>query len=325
MQLDANTYKTPRTPAITFPSIHMPVEWPKAQSDKCCLFEAINLVGSGMNGVAWTGHELCAMYWLQSPEWAEAQRLRYLSNHRTTKAPPPPRSLASPSYDRPKPPPPSFDAHIIAKNNYDAARLHSQQVDAEQRLWEANLQAHDRLQRAVEWLAQKCRDSKLTAFARLAIGGALFRVGSWEWNVDDPLKSIVSAGGHTRIFSEFDRSRSYPSYLFFDRADLGRVIATLAHVPASIAMADLEKLSPYIRFAVSLAKANGFTAPDKRQSKKMRQNLIRAAWAEAMPGIMMSDTQVDALALVMGWPNQSAIENGLTGPKRRKNTPQSKG
>lgn len=86
-------FKTARTRVITFPMVDFPSSWPKADSGKCSIFEAIVQVGRAKYGPAWTNTELCAFYWTDQPEEAEARR--GAMSKLPVRKPPPPESLAS--------------------------------------------------------------------------------------------------------------------------------------------------------------------------------------------------------------------------------------
>ena len=328
--MNARAYKTARIAAIAYADIGRPSGWPKASSEKCCVFDAINLVGNAMYGDAWTGHELCAMIWPESPQAAEIQRQKFapqaISTSSTAPVPRPrvPQSIAAAQYVRTAPTPVlavPHDAHVKSMELHFAVKLHSVAVIEEQKLWEANNEELKRLIGAVDWLAQRSRDDELPSFARQTTGGPLFKLDCSEWNIEYPIHYFVSNGGPIRMFVELCLFRPVASFIFFNRLDVDRVIATLEHAPVIISMADLTELSPYIRLAVSLAKSYGLSSPDKTKSQKQRNQLVRTAWADAMPGITISNAQVNALVLVMGWPNQKAIERGMRGPQQRKNTP----
>ena len=154
-------FRTPRSPAITFPTIGSVDTWPKAESSKCCIFEAVNIVGRAQFREKWTGAELMSLVWIESPETAEARQseltiLSALQAKRVTSAPRPfpsigayqriSRRTASIEAD-------AFELHVHAFRQHTVSVMRRDALKNEQRAWVHNSVTFARLKATVErWL-----------------------------------------------------------------------------------------------------------------------------------------------------------------------------
>lgn len=186
-----------------------------------------------------------------------------------------------------------------------------------ERKWEANRSATLRLQRTVEWMAQCCRDGALASYARLRIGGGLWPVSDWEWNVDAPLDQFVRDGGPKRHFPKFQHTGPYEAYLFFRRADLEALFDRLALAPLRVSDTDLSNLSPYLQFAVRLALKKQYFTKDQCETSAVREAEIRAMWKDAMGDVPMTKNVVQMIARVIGFPDPLAIQRGKKGGRAK--------
>ncbi len=307
---------TQKRPLISHPDIANPAKWPKADSGRCCIFEAVNIVGGAMFGDAWDQRELTASHWPLSPIDAAKNA------NRPTRAPPPPsRSIVSPHNPGPstnEAEAKSSDAHVLAFALHKEIVERARQIESEQALWEANKRATERLARAVEWLAQQCRDGVLKSHWRLASGGLVLQMLPSDWNVDDPLASFLPEGGYERWERGTAGLFKSKVYIFLERDELTKAVSTFAHAPVLVREQDLAMLSPLLRLAIKLALKNGYTSPERQQTEDVRKAEVRAAWAAAMPDVPDSGNNVEAIARVMGFPNTKAIRQGQLGQKARK-------
>jgi len=295
-------YKTPREPLLD-PKFASSEGWPKAQSSKMSIFEAVLVVGAAKFGEEWTGTELQALRWPVEPK--EAHRLsRERSERMVSKAPSPPDRLSRfQDEGRPKvlfgP-----DAHVWAYREEQLNVL----VREEQNAWVQNHVACERLVSTVEWLAQQCRDERLIAYARPSAVGALYPMKAIEWNRENPFDWFVRKGTFNRYFADYQQT--WDCYVFFDRTELLNAVATLSHAPTMVQQVDLGSLSPYLRLAVKLALSKGYTSRDAAETQNIREAEVEAAWDEAMPDIPRSNNAIGAIAKVIGFPDATAIRHG---------------
>lgn len=302
-------FKTARSRVIGFPMVDFSSSWPKADSGKCSIFEAIVLVGRAKFGPAWTNTELGALHWAEQPAEAEARRVA-ISKLPLRKPPPIVHSPYSRTSRMIVPVDKDHRSHVLARERHFANLAHQAAVEQEQRQWEANNLAFSRLSGVVDWLAQQCRDGSLRTFYRFATGGALFEMAPSDWNVDRPLQMFVADGGYKRWFVNNGNSNQWPVLIFLDRDQLTKAVAAFSHAPETIAVAALERLSPYLKLAVRLALAKGYCSPDAADTQPVREAEVAAAWDAALPGVPLSKTAVEAIAKVMGFPNPTAILQG---------------
>ena len=306
-QLDA--YKTERSAAITFRNVNDPERWPKADSGRCSIFEAVNIVGAAKFGQEWTTFELSALYWNEQPKDAEARRLAVLQRAKLRPKPPPPSPTIGSRLIR-VPNDPDYRAHVSCRNAYLIDLAQQQAVLKEQQRWEKNNEHLARLVSATEWLAGQCRDASLQTYYRFQVGGALLQMQPSDWNIEDPLRSFVAAGGYERGFLNEGKYNRWPVFIFFDREQLARAVSVLSYAPAVVSTTSLDSLSPYLALAVKLAIARGYNSPGAAETQPVREAEVTAAWEAALPGIPPSKKAIEAIAKVMGFPNPAAILQG---------------
>ena len=296
-------YKTNRKPLVDAKFAVDRSSWPKADSGKASIFEAIYIAGSAKFGTDWTGNELQALDWPVQPQEAHDRSLlpAMLNSGGGAPGSRPSRSIARPDNGLLEQLARTPNAHV---RDYWAERT-KPLICAEQAAWVENKQARNRLSTTVEWLAQRCRDGQLVAYARLVGGGTLFPMDPSEWNVENALQRFVCEGSFKRYFRE--GAQTWSVYAFFDRAAIEAATATLANVPAFLSDLDLQRVSPYLRMAVKLALAKGYTSPESPDTQAVREAEVRAAWQEAMPGVPQSEKAIEAIAKVIGFPNPTAI------------------
>jgi hypothetical protein len=301
---------------IQFETVDDPARWPKADSGKCFVLEAVNLAGCAMFGPGWTGQELRACKWATSPavvEHAPEVITPLVPLQRV------PRSIANIGLIEPATRNvrrQQHGAHVKAYHLFKYGPLIEQaRADAEEQ-WLADRAAFARLTESVDWLAQRSRDNEVKTYARRVSGGELYPMLASEWNVDAVLERFVSNGGFKRYF--IDGVVADGAYIFFDRADLAHASAMLVHATLPVAGSDLSRLSPYLQFAIKLAFANGYTSDGQIDKNAVREALIRDAWPEALPDIPISQAKVEMIAGIVGFPNAIATQRGQRGGSVRK-------
>lgn len=305
-------FKTDRRRAITFPTIGNATTWPKADSERCCIFEAINIAGSARYGSDWTGDELLALIWPIAPKDAQARYDEFRQTRRETMAAAPispiylagavRRSNSSAEEDK------DADRHVQAWELNKAVLRYRLEVDDEQTRWEMNRASLDRLTATIEWLAQQCRDNRVTSYYRWQIGGQLEHMAPADWNIEFPLQQFAATGGYQRWFVNAKPPAQYPVYIFFDRAAVEQAASMFSHRPKKVPIADLTALSPYLRFAIELAKARDWAGVDATFDARCAD--VRAAWTSGMGDVPMSTSMVESIARVGAFPNPKAIRHG---------------
>lgn len=288
-----NPMHDPAKRIIRFPTVQFPNSWPKAPSQYAFIYAAINLVGAAIFGSDWSGEELLAVTWIESPR-AERTRARVF---RPT--PPVPHSLSNP-----RPREPVRYAPIEHVLDWKAEKLHEQ--------WEANRSAAERLNKSVDWIAQKCRDGELRSFYRLRVGGGpVMPMSAHEWNVDIPLMTFVSNGGNNRFCRDLKSAGPFDTFVFFEKDELLNVLRREPNAPLVVSESDLSRLSPYLQGAVRLALRKGYTSRKACETNPVREAEIRGAWPDLFPGITISDNAVEAITRVIGFPDNRSIGTGL--------------
>lgn len=318
-------YRTPRVPVVTFAHVDEPATWPKAESAKCCIFEAINLIGSAKFGDEWTGKELLALRWPLQPQQA-ARAWQEQKQAQATRTPPPSPIPVLGSYQtmRSATRSPRVDVSPAAA----AERLEAREaaavawatvVEREQAEWQRNSEALARLEAVAAWLAQEVRDSQLTSFYRFINGGEPMSMSAGDWNVEEVVSTFVATGGCQRWSGT--NARPMPVYLFFDRKELSKALIAFAHAPSTVTTVDLACLSPLLRFAVSIALQKGYASREATPGTDIRSADVTEAWSSALPGVPMTKKMIDSIVVVTGFPDAVAIERGLKGGARKRGHP----
>lgn len=311
-------YRTERKPIIDPKLTTHREAWPKAESGKSFIFEAIEIVGKAKFGSEWTDKELQALNWPVQPREAHEKSVRLAPVNSGGGAPGSSRRSYThpPSIARLARTPSVVVAQILSKPDAHVLAFRRENlVRAEQVAWEENQKARDRLLDAFEWLAQLCRDGEIVAYARPEVGGALYPMSSFEWNVEGALQHFVSKGSFKRFFPEF--KQAWSAYVFFNRDDLARITGTLSGASSLFTEVDLASVSPYLRFAVRLAAAKGYT---KRGAVTVdaRRADIEETWNEAFPDVPLSGKLKEALTTLTGWPDPDAIKRGQLGGNKKR-------
>lgn len=294
----------PARRVIQFVGADQPSAWPKAPSAYLCIFEAISLVGAAIFRNEWTGKELKAVRWPESPRLARPRALAGAMRPRTTIRPE--RMIGRRLIDDPEPSPEEFRAHID-----------DWYFEKRQRIWESNQQALARLNDTVEWIAQRCRDEKLVSFARLTNGGPLWPMRAAEWNLDEPLKQFVCHGGNKRYFVEWKQPISSDVFLFFRRDQFTDLLQYREGAPIHVSPIDLGLLSPYLQFAVRFALRKQYFSKSASETQIVREAEIRAAWTEELLNIPATENAIQMLAKLIGFPDPVAIERGKLARKKK--------
>jgi len=276
--------------------------WPKAPSKYVFIFEAINLAGSALFAGVWTGKELAAVIWDESPRHERVQAHLPMARGAGAGGSYSSQSMQHNPVARPK------DFHV-------------QDWRAEQRqpLWEENARALERLEQAVEWLAQRCREGELTSHYRRRTGGSnLVRMRDADWNLENPLFHFVIYGGTRRRSGAAKPSSLIDSYLFFEKAEL---LAAIEQEPAAQLVVrewDLSRLSPYLQLAIRVALARKYFARANCETQAIREAEVEGAWPDLISDIEAVPSMVTAIARVINFPDADAIKKGRLGGQRRK-------
>lgn len=318
-----------KRPLVTFKDRHLRERWPKADSARCHLFEAVGIVGEAMHGDLWTGQELGVVQWDVSPD-QEAALARRTANP-TPPPSPPPRSIASTDWGAPNriarggTAGTSMLATTASAGDAEQGDDLSRRLEAaatvhklKQAAWEDNAAATKRLTGAVEWLAAECRDGRVRSFVRFRERGALMDMQPHEWNVDHPVTEFLVEGGFERLFPVAASFQKFGVYIFIDRASLASAVAVFGRASAPVPMAELARLSPFLRLAVELALQRNYVEGGNTDPEKVRKAAVRHAWPSAFPGVEPSDAAINAIAKVIGFPDMDALQRGIRANKGRK-------
>lgn len=296
--------RDPKYRIIKSPDVANRGTWPKVPSNFVFIFEAINLSGSALFGEDWTGKELAAVQWLESPK---EQRAR-------GKQPAPINGGGGAGGSR---------SYSVTPARQPLKFDHDEHVldwFAEQRqpIWEENERATERLLNCVEWLAQRCRDGDLTTYWRSRLGGFEVRpMRAAEWNVDNPLSTFVITGGNNRHCWELRNGGPFEVFVFFDKGELAQVLASQPNAPLIVGEADLSRLSPYLQMAVRMALKHGYTSREACDALPVREAEVRAAWCDFLPDVQMTGKAVEAIVKVIGFPDNRAIQAGQLAAARK--------
>lgn len=150
------------------------------------------------------------------------------------------------------------------------------------RRFEMNNAALRRLDKVVEWIAQRCRDGEVTCFYRRRSGGALVQMSAHEWNIERPLSNFWLFGGHDLRAPGNALRFSEQVYIFLEKADVLRAIATLdtRSVP-------YEAVIEWCRQWMGSGQGNGMDRAwiafhaDPAHRDLSRDHVFRPAWREA--------------------------------------------
>jgi len=310
METTNEYYKTKRSPIITFAAIHNRQAWPKADSSKCCIFEAVDLIGRAKYGQEWTGAELQALHWHEQPKVADEVHRAHRAAA-SVRRPPRPVPVRLSEYMEKVSAQDEHDARIHARNRELKRAAHEAAVKKEQALWEENQRAVDRLSNATEWLAAQCRDGRITAYYRFARGGELSRMTPGDWNVEFPMAQFLAKGGYEKWFHNSIPAMKFLVYVFLDKSELQQAVSIFSHAPLRITDHDISKLSPYLQYAVKLALGLGRNSQIVQEKKEVRKAVIEAEWDSAFPDLPRSNQQVEMLATMVGFPDPDSIKRGM--------------
>ncbi len=288
---------------IKFQCAEDPAFWPKAPSEFMFIYEAINTVGASLFGPDWSGKELEAVIWDQSPAYLRRPALMNSGGG----APGGGRAAARPEIS-------PVLADALKQQN---AHVVEWMFSLSQSRWEENQRCIQRLKGTVDWMAQKCRDAELHSHARRKIGGGLYEMFAWEWNVENEMQLFVSQGGFNRYFYEVSPARTFEVYIFFRRSEIAAVLEGQSAAPLLVRETDISSLSPYTQLAVRLALAKGYLSKASCETQAIREAEVRAAWPTAMPDVPITENAVSMVARMMGFPDAEAIQRGQQGGRAK--------
>lgn len=185
-----------------------PQKWPKADSGKVSIFEAINIVGQAIYAEAWSGTELQARWWSVNFEaqQIESREARLRQIEKITR--PPSDIDRRRAIQLGRDPRENHDMHVRERQRTNALADLARDDGA----WNENREKFERLEMAAERLAQLCRDSCLSGYLRSAHGGRLMAMDASAWNVENPLGRFLVNGGPKDSFSHH--------FIFFDKLSL---------------------------------------------------------------------------------------------------------
>lgn len=306
------TYKSKR-PAVTegWVGLHLrsPSRWPKVESSKVFILEAVEEVGRAMYGDKWTGDEINVLRWPEQPV-AVYKRLAdvRLKEARMQKFSYVPRSLSSSGSGLAKRETLEEFEERKARN---ISMIEEQQdiiplfVANEQADWEHNNSQLLRLGSVAQWLGQMCRDGEIKALFQMRAGQFLFDLDKSRWNCTDEFSGWLSQGG-AKFWWQVGSApgQMVETYFFLCRESFNMAKGKLSHAPVLIDNADLSKLAPDLRLAVQLAVKHELF--DEGNGGLGQGQIVTKILEEAKKaGRGISKTKAEQMAAVMYWTDKT--------------------
>ena len=283
--------------------------FPMMGGDWLFSLEALALVGKAMFGNDWNRAEFSVLHWQQAPveqhkrELAQQRRNVELRQYF-------PSSIASSDYTKHE-----TKAEFEVRKEADLQRLTKSEleipplVSVQQKQWQDNESALNRLIKAAKWLGDKCRGEGIKTGYGAVENLPLLSGQSHSWNCISDLQHWVKDGS-IEIFvvrpGKMHRCKAYVS-----RSDLEREMRTLAHSASIVSETDLGRLPPYLKFAVDMALAQNWLIDGRQDSGPVREAEIAAKWNDAFPHIELSGAAKEAIAKVLGIPDAKAINRSV--------------
>lgn len=305
-------YKSKR-PALTEGWISFPLRtqslWPKVDSSRLFILDAVQEAGAAMFGDEWTGEEINALKWPVEPVVVYKQNLdakliaaRHERHYNI------PMSIASSGGSRPKQETAEeFEARKSATINsiLEQQKIIPPFVATEQSDWERNKADFLRLSSVAQWLGQRCRDGDINTFYQFCGGQRLFELERSQWNCTDEFLGWLSNGGKKLWHQPGAMAGSWQdTYFFVCRSSFTNAKSKLNHAPVLIKQEDISKLSPDLRLAVQLAVKHELF--DEGNGGLRQGQIVTKILDEAnKSGREISKTKAEQMAAVMYWTDKA--------------------
>ena len=262
--MEKPVFENPREPFIDRLLVADPSQWPKADSTKCFILKAVNIVGSAMFGSDWRGNELSVLNWPIEPNVAYDSYQKNLTRYREDRAEFAKfHGLTSMTSNE-------INAHVQSYYEHISRLVELKWLQGEQIAWETNQAATVRLEGVASCLAQKCRDGDISGFYRMKDGGRLNPMVPEDWNVEDIVSKFLAHGGYQRWFNDSPPAQQLPVFIFFDKSEIEATAAMLQHNVISKSATDLSHVSP-------LSKSDAISISKKTPGRKKGDGSMAAA------------------------------------------------
>lgn len=269
-------YDNPREPFIDQLLAAAPNQWPNADSTKCFILKAVDIVGSAMFGADWRGNELSVLNWPIRPKVAYDSYRENLTRYREDRAEFAKfHGLTSNE----------INAHVQSYYEHISRLAELKWLQGEQLAWETNQAATVRLERVASCLAQKCRDGDISGFYRMKGGGRLDPMGPEDWNVEDIVSKYFANGGYQRWIADSHPAQQLFVYIFFDMSEINAIAARLD--PSICSKRTYDEAVQWCVDWITNGKGNGMDKAwdefktDPKHKGLTRDDFFRPAWKEA--------------------------------------------
>lgn len=188
----------------------------------------------------------------------------------------------------------------------------------EPRAFRSDEQSAYRLKAAMEWIAARARDNELSVAAQLEDRLEVRLITLPIWNIPD-------------VSKRFRRCRFYPSapmpgydmdrqwaHIYLGKAGLDAEIEGMPHSKLAVSQLELGGYSPYLQYAVMLARRWDLVSSTRMGREEMLAN-IHEAWRRDRPDEDLSDLTAKAIRQLLRFPNSDAIKRGSSRKNSEKN------
>lgn len=269
-------YDNPREPIIDRLLAAEPSQWPKADSTKCFILKAVDIVGSAMFGSKWNGNELSVLNWPIQPKFAYSAYQENVTKYSEVQA----GLVKFHGLTNNE-----FNAHVLSYYEHISRLTGLKWLQHEQDAWETNQAASVRLEGVASCLAQKCRDGDISGFYRMKGGGRLNPMVPDDWNVEDIVSKFLANGGYQRWFTDSLPAQQLVVYIFFNTSEINAIAAMLD--PSITRKRSHAEVVQWCVDWITAGKGNWMdTAWDKfktdpKHAGLSRDHFFRPAWSEA--------------------------------------------
>ena len=179
-------------------------------------------------------------------------------------------------------------------------------VGIQQRLYDKNRAALDRLNKAAKWLGDKCRSGGIKTGYGAVENLPLISSQSHSWNCISDLQHWVKDGSIDIFMVSARKMHRCKAYV--SRSDLEREMRTLAHIESNIPKTDLARLAPDLQLAVRLAiKLELFGTAIPPANGKLETAVIAAAKDEVRE---IAPNRVAEIVRLMRYPDKAKSDAG---------------
>lgn len=256
--------------------------WPKVNSSKMFVLEAVNVVGHAEFGEQWTNHELDAMRSWEQPlldykrflerQIADAEGREFVET---------PLKLGD------------IKSRYLSKSYEDFYRekaeelseLHAslqkppQSILDEQAEWEINKASLDRLRHVASWIGTRARDKQLEGYYQVDGDRELRALDHVEWNCNSDFTGwLVTAGAKMKHRSSSGSATEMVDARFFLSRESLQKALDAGKIPALQTAPELDRLhlSPYMRLMLHIIAEEGID-PEHQSSVFQLETALKAA------------------------------------------------